>query len=209
MGAPLTRYFTLTGDPVIDGMTHGYYWYLDSTKVVDYSISNGFQGQYWYSPSTVALYMGAALDTVSVYANIKFTYAGYYTDPYAAYTWGSEINLGLSQTGYYFNSNNTWAFGIFANSTNNTSYYLGAPGDIFLNLSSQGASLPSYEPGSQGWFLLLHELLHTLGLKHPHDPEGDAGDVINCRCDVAPVVDYGADGEESNEDNEEEEANVY
>ena len=172
MGAPLTNYFSKTGDSLVDGMTNGYYWYLDSTKIVDYSLSNGFQGQYWTNPSTTAMYMGAALDNVSVYANIKFNYLGYYATPTIANGWGSEINLGLSQTGYLFNSNNVWAQAFFANSAYNTLYYLGAPGDLYLNLSSPGASLPSYDPGSQGWFLLLHELLHTLGLKHPHDDGG-------------------------------------
>ena len=173
MAAPLTGYFPLTGDRIVDGMTNGYYWKLDSTKFVDYSISNGFQGQYWFKPSTVALYMGQALDTFSAYADIKFNYVGFYTSPIVASNNGSEINLGLSQTGNAFDSNNIWAFGVFPNSANSVNYgYTGAPGDIYLNLSSPGASLPSYEPGSQGWFLLIHELLHTLGLKHPHDDGG-------------------------------------
>ena len=135
MGSPNTNYFNPTGNPLIDGMTNGYYWQLDSTKIVDYSISNGFQGQQWNYPGTVALYMKAALENVSVYADIKFNYLGYYQTPYAAYTWGSEINLGLSQRGYYFNSNDTWAFGLFPNSTYSTNYYPGAPGDIYLNVS--------------------------------------------------------------------------
>lgn len=32
--------------------------------------------------------------------------------------------------------------------------------------------MPSYDPGSEGFFLLLHELGHTIGLKHPHDDGG-------------------------------------
>ncbi len=173
MAAPLTAYYPLTGDRIVDGMTNGYFWNLDSTKFVDYSLSNGFQGQYWFNPSMVALYMGAALDTFSTYADIKFNYVGFFTTPIVASNYGSEINLGLSQTGKAFDSNNVWAFGVFPNSDSSVYYgYTGAPGDIYLNLSSPGASLPSYEPGSQGWFLLIHELLHTLGLKHPHDDGG-------------------------------------
>ena len=173
MAAPITRYFPLTGDRIVDGMTNGYYWKLDSTKFIDYSLSDGFQGQYWYNPSMVALYMGAAVDTFSAYADIKFNYVGYFTTPIVASYYGSEINLGLSQTGKAFDSNSVWAFGVFPSSASSAFYgYTGAPGDIYLNLSSPGASLPSYEPGSQGWFLLIHELLHTLGLKHPHDDGG-------------------------------------
>jgi serralysin len=32
--------------------------------------------------------------------------------------------------------------------------------------------LPSYAPGSAGFFLAIHEIGHTLGLKHPHDDGG-------------------------------------
>ena len=172
MANPQTRYFALTGDNVIDGMTHGYFWLLDSTKTVDVSISNGFNTEYWNAPSAVAQHLMGVLNTVSIYANISFNYLGYYTTPSVAASYGSEINLSLSQTGGFFQSNNTWAMGFFPNSSYNSSLYTGAPGDIYLNLSSAGASLPSYEPGSQGWFLLMHELLHTLGLKHPHDSGG-------------------------------------
>ena len=45
-------------------------------------------------------------------------------------------------------------------------------GDIYLNTLSPANTLPSYEIGSQGFFILLHELGHALGLKHPHD-DGD------------------------------------
>ena len=43
---------------------------------------------------------------------------------------------------------------------------------MYLNIDSEANSYTSYEPGSQGWFLLLHELGHALGLKHPHDDGG-------------------------------------
>ena len=36
-------------------------------------------------------------------------------------------------------------------------------GDIYLNLNSQANYLSSYEIGSAGFFLILHELGHTLG----------------------------------------------
>lgn len=172
MASPSTSYFPITSDPLINGMTTGYFWLLDSTGELDFSISDGFGGEYWNSPTSVATYFGAALETVSVYANIDFNYLGYYTDPLASVSWGSELNLSLSQTGNLFNSNNIWARGFFPNSAYDTSFYRGAPGDIYLNMSSAANTLPSYEPGSQGWFLILHELLHTLGLKHPHDDGG-------------------------------------
>ena len=204
MANPQPRSFSLTSDPLIDGMTNGYYWLLDTSKIVDYSISNGFLGEFWYAPNTVAIYMGAALNTVSVYANINFNYIGYFVNPIGAVAAGSEINLSLSQTGSFFSNNNEWAFGNFPNSSLNLSKYDGAPGDIYLNLSSPGASLPSYEPGSQGWFLLMHELMHTLGLKHPHDDGGtgrptftDLG-ISSLNVDWASVMSYSDDASWNN-----------
>ncbi len=44
-----------------------------------------------------------------------------------------------------------------------------AAGDVWLS-----TSLPTdvgYEPGSYEFFVLLHEIGHALGLKHPHEPE--------------------------------------
>ena len=61
MAAPLTGYFPSTGDRIVDGMTNEYYRKLDSTKFVNYFISNGFQGQYWFKPCMVALYMSLVL----------------------------------------------------------------------------------------------------------------------------------------------------
>ena len=75
MANPQPRYFAPTGDSAIDGLTNGYFWLLDSSKTIDYSISNGFHGEYWTVPSsTLATYMGTALSWVSNYANIKFNY---------------------------------------------------------------------------------------------------------------------------------------
>ena len=69
MANPSTTYFPLTGDLAVDALTTGYKWVLDSSRIVDFSISNGFFGEYWNSPSVVANYVGAALDTFSYYSN--------------------------------------------------------------------------------------------------------------------------------------------
>jgi Ca2+-binding RTX toxin-like protein len=195
-----TGYISPSSDPLINSMTTGYYWVLDSSRELDFSISDGFDGEFWTSPIDVAIYYAAALDTFSIYANINFDYLGYYTDPLASASWGSELNLSLSQTGGLFSSNNTWAMGFFPNSALNTTIYGGAPGDIFLNISSAANTLPSYEPGSQGWFLLLHEIGHTLGLKHPHDDGGTGRPTFSqlgidwLDNDWATVMSYNDDG---------------
>ena len=202
MANPGTTYFGLTGDPLIDGVTNGYKWSLDGSRTVDFSISDGFYGEYWYYPASVSTHMQTALSIYSLYANIKFNYVGYFTTPSVAALNGSEINLSLDGANRFFSSSSTWAIGLFPNSAYNTSYpfYTGAPGDLYLNINSQANYLPSYEPGSQGWFLLMHELGHVLGLKHPHDSGGTGRPtfsslgISDLDIDVATVMSYNDDG---------------
>lgn len=70
-----------------------------------------------------------------------------------------------------------------------------------MNMWSMGAYLSSYDPGSAGWSLLIHEIGHTLGLKHPHDDGGTGRptflslNINTLDIDIATVMSYkdGAD----------------
>ena len=170
MAVPVYSYFSITGDAAVDGITHGYYWGLTGDRTIDWSISNGFSGEYWSNPSSTVAHLQAMLSTYSLYANIRFNYVGYYTTPSVAAQSGSEINFSLAGS-YFFPSTNVWAMGYFPTPSSDTSYQ-GQAGDIYINIQSQANTLSSYEPGSAGWFLFMHETGHVLGLKHPHDDGG-------------------------------------
>lgn len=170
MANPTLRYFGPTGDALIDGTTHGYFWLLGADKAVDFSISNGFSGEYWNNPNQVAEYFQSILATYSYYANIRFNYVGFYATPYTSYLGGSEINLSLSGAITAFPSSGIWAKASF--DPRYATNYTGEIGDIFLNVNSEANHLTTYAPGSAGWFLFMHEVGHVLGLKHPHDDGG-------------------------------------
>lgn len=172
VGQPAPSTHGLTGDDIIDAMTTGYQWALDGTRTIDFSISSGFRGEYWIEPDEVAASLKAALGTFSKLANVRFNYLGQFADPGLAAQAGSEINLSVDSEWLFFDSASQWARAFFPAPHHSQTPYPGAAGDAYLNINSQANTLPSYEPGSAGWFLLLHELGHSLGLKHPHDSGG-------------------------------------
>lgn len=170
-GTPSTSPAPLTGNNAIDAITNGYYWNLDSTRTLNWALANGFSDEYWIAPYSVVNQINKALHVISYYADIKFNYVGQYQNPVAAAPY-SQITFSLDGSGFFFNSSTIWARGLFPAVANDYSYYPGAAGDIYLNINSAANSLPSYEFGTAGFALILHEVGHTLGLKHPHDDGG-------------------------------------
>jgi Ca2+-binding RTX toxin-like protein len=164
---------SLTGDNVIDSLTNGYKWSLTANKTVNWSLSSGWNGEYWLYPDDTAITIGAALNLFSYYADIKFNYLGYFSSPLASNNNGADINFSLDGSGIYFNNSSSWATGLFPNPSDPQR------GDIYLNLNSQANYLSSYAPGSAGFFLVIHEIGHALGLKHPHDDAGNGRPTFN------------------------------
>ena len=166
------EYIGLTGDNAVDSLTTGYRWTFDGPPILNYSISGGFYGEIFLRPDEMLRHWGGVLQTFAQVANLQFVNLGEFDNPLTAAQNGSDINLSIDGNGLFFTSSNQWARGFFPAPQYVNWPYPGAAGDVFINLLSDANRLPSYEPGSQGWFLLLHELGHSLGLKHPHDDGG-------------------------------------
>ena len=164
--------FDLTNDPIIDLSTAGYYWQLDSDRTIRWALSNGFNGEFWSNPDKMVQYIDGALDVFSVYSDINFEYVGHFNNPSEAYAKGSDITVSLDGASLFTPNPGVWAVGYPPYSSFDISQYAGASGDVFINVNSEANTLQSYVPGSAGWFLLIHELGHTLGLKHTHDNGG-------------------------------------
>lgn len=156
---------SITGDTAIDGLTNGYKWQLDASRTVDWSLSGGFLSESWSNPTDMVSRINFMLSNISSYANIKFNYLGYFSNPLTANIAGSDINIAPDSHVVFGSNTSVWAIGNFPipNSVDR--------GDIYINTDSLARYI-SYEPGSAGWFMLIHELGHTLGLKHPHDDGG-------------------------------------
>ena len=136
MAIPSTLLLPLTGDPLIDTSVHGSRWLTGGNKTINWTISDGFFGEFWINPSNVILNVDAALSIFSSYIDVDFQYLGYYVDPIAAASVGSDINVSLDGENLFFSSASQWAIGHFPDSFSDT-LYSGQSGDIYLNLNRQ------------------------------------------------------------------------
>jgi len=181
--------FPLTGNTYIDVTTNGYRWYFPSgqPKVLNWSVSSSK----WTHPDLQSTETQAdfskAFSSIAEFIDVSFNFLGYFNGNSsqwgyeAANSAGSDINISYSYNGKdtagtqindgVFKYLNGTALGYFPNQIYN-SIYSGAVGDIWLNYNNPFIANLTYESKTNGYALLIHEMLHTLGLKHPHDDGG-------------------------------------
>ena len=165
--------FSLTGDNIIDAMTQGSKWNTENGTML-VALANGFNGEEWNNPSDVNNSLVHVMGAVHKFTDIKLHHQHViYDTPIDAANAGATIILSLDGT---FISeaigNQVWAVGHFPNYPDEL--FENQAGTMFLNTNSQAnfLSYSAYQPGGAGYTLLLHELGHALGLKHPHDSGG-------------------------------------
>jgi len=165
--------FALTGNTVIDAMTQGSKWNTNEGTLY-YALANGFTGEVWNNfQSTQEGLMMAMVKFHDVTGVKTELLRDEFATPSDAADAGATIILSLD--GFYMSAvlgNSAWAIGHFPNYPDEL--FTNQAGTMFLNINSEANFLPlsAYNPGGSGFTLLLHELGHALGLKHPHDSGG-------------------------------------
>jgi len=198
MATPNTTPFAPTGNSWLDVMTNGSQWILPPTRTLTWATSN-FDYFYWNDPFAAKVTIENALSKYSAVANINFEYKGHYSAPGIApadmvfslmgWPYTEAIGMGNALAWAYF-PNQSLTDSIVTSQFGSASVYPSAEGDVYVNVSSEAIYYPTY-PGSQGFFVLLHEIGHALGLKHPHDGGGTGRPTFSQVGLSALDIDYG------------------
>jgi serralysin len=180
------------GSSLIDSLIWGCQW-TESTGPAQGSISNpinitysfgsgvipgwgGASGYIWSSTATAAF--GVAMNLIESACNIDFVQSSY-TSNYSSQT---NIVYYVVDSAFFGSPN---ILGMFeppdGSFTSNYGYF-----------NWQGSSWGNLTPGSDGFNTIIHELLHGVGLAHPHDGGGEAdGTVFAGVSNSADTGDYG------------------
>jgi Ca2+-binding RTX toxin-like protein len=179
----------LTGIDILDVTTNGYRWYFPAgePRELTWSVSSSLWTHPILQSTETQDDFKKVFGNISEFINIQFNFIGYVeranglTGYENAYLSGSDLNITYAYNGTTssgarlndgkFDSNAKTAFCYFPDLDYNVQY-LGAAGDTFLNYNNQLLATATFESKTSTFALLLHEVLHGLGLKHPHDSGG-------------------------------------
>lgn len=178
----------------VAGLTNGTQWALPANRTLAWALADlGYDNDWhWPNPSATASLGAGIFASFAEVANIRFAYAGHVENPNA--TLADIVVTGTSNPSLWGFAPNVIARAYFPNDplTNEFLAYQGissypnASGDVWFNFTNTTIAGSSFNPGSAGHFVALHELGHALGLKHPHD-DGGTGRPTFTQLGLAPL----------------------
>lgn len=147
-----------SGDRIIDATSGGLAWNVSKSNIVNYSISIGTYGERWDNVTNALNALDAAMGQIEYYTKLDTNYLGYFNSPKAAADAGSLINLSIDQY-----TIDPYAYAYMPSQRD---YY--EQGDVYFTATTQSELSNTYG-GGIAFYALLHELGHSLGLKHTFD----------------------------------------
>lgn len=174
-----------SGEPIIDALTNGAFWVLDDTRTITWAVADAPGADWKWSPSSAGVMRDSLASILSKYAevaNVRFQYEGWFADFRTA---PANVVLGATKFPESFDASGAYAWAYFpfepgtdaqiAQLLGSSAAYPDASGDVQLNFTNAEMLGTNYAPGSIGYFAIMHEMGHALGLKHPHDDGGTVG----------------------------------
>lgn len=190
--------FDPLGDDVIDLMTFGEIWDLTENRTITWAVAD--QAISWPNRDVVITQFGYAFDAISEFIDVSFEYRGFFDNINAAGEAEADIVLYPGDEG----GDGTIAFSVSL--LLETEQFPNVRGDIQFNLDHPVLADATYEIGTESFSVVLHEVGHSLGLKHPHDDGGTGRPTIEQTNlptafdkDWATVMSYKDDNEASNQ----------
>ena len=174
LNVPVGDAIALTGDAFIDGLTQGGAWQFPEQRILTYSLNSnfepGFPVKHW-TPALIAA-IDRAFDVWSQIIDVDFQRIDsgqYYFQSMADLSVnvaGNEL-AGLAGAGVF--PDPYAADVLLAEVEEFRADWPRPEGDIFFNVDTPGRLFSQLNPGGIGFFVMLHEIGHALGLKHPSD----------------------------------------